>query len=150
MSKIKTREIAKGTITNIDKSAVAAERMKDAFVRTKDKAERGLYSDENSPSEYAADKISHTADRAVDEGIHQFNKQGQKGFEETRRNIGKAREKIKTYKEQKAAEPIKQASDLPKEQMRRQAQSARSSANSARQSATHTVKTICQFHFKGC
>lgn len=141
MSKIKTREIAKVTIKNIDKSAVAAERMKDAFVRTKDKAERGLYSDENSPSEYAADKISHTADRAVDEGIHQFNKQGQKGFEETRRNIGKAREKIKTYREQKAAEPIKQASDLPKEQMRRQAQSARRSANSARQSANHTVKT---------
>ena len=104
--------------------------MKDAFVRTKDKAERGLYFDKNSPSEYAADKISHTADRAVDECVHQFNKQGQKAFEDTRRNVGKAREKIKTYKEQKAAQPVKQASDLPKEQMRQQAQFIRRSANS--------------------
>ena len=141
MSKIKTREIAKGTVKSIDKSAVAAERMKDAFVRTKDKAERGLYSDENSPTEYAADNISHTADRAVDEGIHQFNKQGQKGFEETRRNIGKAKEKIKTYQEKKAAEPMKQVSDLPKEQMKRQAQASRRSAHSAQQGANKSIKT---------
>lgn len=141
MGKIKTRDVVKGTVKSIDKSAVAAERMKDAFVRTKDKAERGLYSDENSPSEYAADKISHTADRAMDEGVHQLNKQGQKAFEETRRNIGKAKEKIKTYKEQKVAEPVKQASDLPKEQIRRQAKSTRRSANFARQGANHTVKT---------
>lgn len=142
MSKIKTREIAKGTVKSIDKSAVAAERMKDAFVRTKDKAERGLYSDDNAPSEYAADKISHTADRVVDEGVHQFNKQGQKGFEETRRNIGKVREKIKTYQEKKVTESVKQASDLPKEQMKRQVQSARRSAHSARQGAKSSIKTV--------
>ena len=134
MSKIKTREIAKGTVKSIDKSAVAAERMKDAFVRTKDKAERGLYSDGNSPTEYAADSLSHTADRAVDEGVHQFNKQGQKGFEETRRNIGKAREKIKTYQEKKA-------SDLPKEQMKRQAQTSRRSARYAQQGVSKSIKT---------
>ncbi|MEG0751078.1 MAG: CHAP domain-containing protein [Oscillospiraceae bacterium] len=144
MSKIKTRETTKGTVKALDKSAIAAERMKEAFVRTKDKAERGLYSDENSSSEYASDKITHAADRAVDEGIHQFNKQGQKGFEETRHNIGKAKEKIKTYKEQKAAEPVKQASDLPKEQMRRQAQSARRSTGSTVKTAQRSEKTIKQ------
>jgi hypothetical protein len=144
MGKIKTRDVVKGTVKSIDKSAVAAERMKDAFVRTKDKAERGLYSNENSPSEYAADNVMHIADRAVDEGVHQFNKQGQKAFEETRRNVGKAREKIKTYKEQKAAEPIKQASDLPKEQMKRQAQSTRRSANKPIKTARHSEKTIKQ------
>lgn len=130
MGKIKTRDAVKGTVKSIDKSAIAVERMKDAFVRTKEKAERSLYSDKNSPSEYAADKISHTADCAVDEGVHQFNKQGQKAFEDTWRNVGKAREKIKTYKEQKAAKPVKQASDLTKEQMRQQAQFIRRSANS--------------------
>lgn len=130
MGKIKTRDVVKGTVKSIDKSAIAVERMKDAFVRTKEKAERSLYSDKNLPSEYAADKISHTADRAVDEGVHQFNKQGQKAFEDTRRNVGKAREKIKTYKKQKAAQPVKQASDLPKEQMRQQAQFILRSANS--------------------
>lgn len=144
MSKIKTREIVKNTVKSIDKAAIATERMKDAFVRTKDKAEHGMYGEENSPSEYAADNISHTADRAVDEGIHQFNKQGQKAFTETRRNIGKAKEKIKTYKEQKSAQPIKQASDLPKEQMRRQAQAARRSTGSTVKTAQRSERTIKQ------
>lgn len=144
MGKIKTRDVVKGTVKSIDKSAIATERMKDAFVRTKDKAERGLYSDENSPSEYAADNVMHVSHRAVDEGVHQFNKQGQNAFEETRRNVGKAREKIKTYKEQKVFEPIKQASDLPKEQMWRQAQFARRSANSTIKTAHHSEKTIKQ------
>ena len=34
MPDIKTRDIAKGTIKTIDKSAVAAERMKSAFIQT--------------------------------------------------------------------------------------------------------------------
>ena len=41
MPDIKTRDVVKGTVKVIDKSAVAAERMKDAYVRTKDKAEHG-------------------------------------------------------------------------------------------------------------
>ena len=51
MPEIKTREIAKGTVKAIDKSAVAAERMKSAYIRTKDKAEHGVYSAEGSPDE---------------------------------------------------------------------------------------------------
>lgn len=44
MPEIKTREIAKGTVKAIDKSAVAAERMKSAYIRTKEKADHSLYS----------------------------------------------------------------------------------------------------------
>ena len=44
MPEIKTRDIVKGTVKAIDRSAVAAERMKSAYVRTKDKAEHSLYS----------------------------------------------------------------------------------------------------------
>ena len=43
MHDIKTRDVVKGTIKAIDKSAVAAERMKDVYVRTKDKAEHGVF-----------------------------------------------------------------------------------------------------------
>lgn len=42
MHDIKTRDVVKGTIKAIDKSAVAAERIKDAYVRTKDKAEHSV------------------------------------------------------------------------------------------------------------
>lgn len=48
MPDIKTKNVVKGTVKTIDKSAVAAERMKDAYIRTKDKAEHGVYSAEGS------------------------------------------------------------------------------------------------------
>ena len=69
MADIKTRDAVKGTIKTIDKAAVASERMKAAYAKTKDKAEQGYYAEESSATEYAADKISHTADRVKDEGI---------------------------------------------------------------------------------
>jgi len=55
MPEIKTRDV---TVKAIDKSAVATERMKFAYNRTKDKAEHGVYSVESSPDEYVADHIS--------------------------------------------------------------------------------------------
>ena len=91
MADIKTRDAVKGTIKTIDKAAIASERMKSAYVGIKEKVEQGYYADENSATEYAADRISYAADRVKDEGIHQFNKQGQKAVKTTQENIGKAR-----------------------------------------------------------
>ena len=108
MADIKTRDAVKGTIKTIDKAAIATERMKSAYAKTKDKAEQGCYADENSATEYAADRLSYGADRIKDEGIHQFNKQGQKAVKETRENIGKAKDKISSYKQKKAAKAAEQ------------------------------------------
>lgn len=48
MSKgIKTKTTIKD-VKALDKSAVAAERMKQAYIRTKDKAEHGMYAEESS------------------------------------------------------------------------------------------------------
>lgn len=142
MGKIKTRDVVKSTVKSLDKSAVTAERMKDTLVHTKQKAECGLYSEDGSPSEYAADHLSYTADRAVDEGVHQFNKQGQKSFEETRRNIGKAKERIKVYREQNTPDFFDPVKNQPKEQMKRQVQSARGRTNSAIKAAYRSPKTV--------
>lgn len=103
MADIKTRDAIKGTIKTIDKAAIATERMKSAYAKTKDKAEQGCYADESSATEYAADRISYGADRIKDEGIHQFNKQGQKAFKETQENIGKAKNKINAFQQKRAA-----------------------------------------------
>lgn len=81
MADIKTRDAVKGTIKTLDKAAIAGRRMKSAYAKTKDKAEQGYYAEENSPTEYAADKVSYASGRIKDEGIHQFNKQGQKNAE---------------------------------------------------------------------
>lgn len=130
MPKIKTRDVVKGTVKTIDKSATTAERMKQAFVRTKDKAEHSAFAEENSPGEYAADRISGGVDSAAREVVHQFDKQGRKGVKTTKENISKAKEYIQTRRA---------AADQPKKQARRKAaESVRRSAPSAKK----TIKTV--------
>ena len=108
MADIKTRDAVKGTIKTLDKAAIAGSRMKSAYAKTKDKAEQGYYAEENSPTEYAADKVSHVSGRIKDEGIHQFNKQGQKNAQITKENIGKAKDKIANFKAERAKKAAEQ------------------------------------------
>ena len=108
MADIKIRDAVKGTIKTIDKAAIASERMKSAYVGIKEKAEQGYYADGNSATEYAADRISFAADRVKDEGIHQFNKQGQKAVKTTQENIGKAKHKITDFKQSRAVKAAEQ------------------------------------------
>lgn len=108
MADIKTRDAVKGTIKTIDKAAIASERMKSAYVGIKEKAEQGYYADENSATEYTADRISYAADRVKDEGIHQFNKQGQKAVKTTQENISKAKDKIIDFKQSRAVKAAEQ------------------------------------------
>lgn len=136
MPKIKTREIAKGTVKAIDKSAVAAERMKSAYIRTKDKADHSLYSAENSPDEYAADRISGGTETAARETVRQLDKFGRKGIKDTKENISK----VKDHFQQKKA-------DFPKKQAQKSMQKFRRSAEPAKQSiktVEHSGKTIKQ------
>lgn len=92
MPDIKTRDMVKGTVKAIDKSAVAAERMKDAYIRTKEKAEHGVFAAEGSPDEYAADRILSGAETAEHEAVHGLDKVGRKGVKTTKENISKAKE----------------------------------------------------------
>ena len=99
MSKgIKTKATIKD-VKALDKSAVAAERMKQAYIRTKDKAEHGMYAEESSPGEYASDRFSFGVDSVSHEAVHQFDKQGRKGVQTTKENIAKVKENIQKRKE---------------------------------------------------
>ena len=139
MADIKTRDAVKGTIKTIDKAAIATERMKSAYAKTKDKAEQGYYADESSAMEYAADRLSYRADRIKDEGIHQFNKQGQKAVKETRENIGKAKDKISSYKQKKAAKAAEQHNNGL--QIRHGAASRSSAPDSTQRAKSQFIKT---------
>ena len=108
---IKTRVAEKG-IKAIDKAAVASERMKEAYIRTKDKAEHGMYAEEGSPGEYASDRFSAGVDNVAHEAVHQFDKQGRKGVQTTKENISKVKEKIQKRKA---------AAEQPKKQGKKQA-----------------------------
>ena len=146
MADIKTRDAVKGTIKTIDKAAIASERMKSAYVGIKEKAEQGYYADENSATEYTADRISYAADRVKDEGIHQFNKQGQKAVKTTQENIGKAKDKISDFKqsrgvkaaEQKAAQNMSEQYDL---QIRHGAASRSSAPDVFQTAKSQLIKT---------
>ena len=105
---IKTRLSEKKGIKAIDKAAVASERMKEAYIRTKDKAEHGMYAEEGSPGEYASDRFSAGVDNVAHEAVHQFDKQGRKGVQTTKENISKVKEKIQKRKAA-AEQPKKQA-----------------------------------------
>ena len=108
MADIKTRDAVKGTIKTIDKAAIASERMKAAYAKTKDKAEQGYYVDESYATDYASDNVSYTAERVTEEGVHQFNKQGQKGVQTTKENIVKAKDKIADFKTKRAVKAAEQ------------------------------------------
>lgn len=129
---IKTRNIAEKGIKAIDKAAVASERMKEAYIRTRDKADHSLYAAESSPGEYASDRLSSGVDNVTHEAIHQFDKQGRKGIKTTKENISKVKENIQKRKA---------AAEQPKKQAEKQA------ARKTRQAAdriSEPVKTLRQ------
>ena len=128
--------MVKGTVKVIDKSAVAAERMKDAYVRTKDKAEHGVFAAESSPEEYAADRTLTGTETAAHEAAHGLDKAGRKGVKTTKENISKAKDYFQRRK-----------ADLPKKQTKDAMRRVRRSADTT-QKAIKTVdrsgKTIKQ------
>ena len=131
MPKIKTRDVVKGTIKKIDKAAIAADRMRSAYVQTKEKAEHATHPEEHSAEEYASGRIEGGVDRMTHEAAHQFDKQGRKGLAETKRSVSKAKDSIRQFKEKRAAESLKR-------------QSVRASGNKTIKTVEQTEKTVKQ------
>ncbi len=119
---IKLRDVTKGTVKTLDKAANVGDRMKEAYVRTKDKAEHSTVPQESSANEYAADRITDTTEVVSREAVHQFDKQGRKAVSETKDNITKSKEHLQQRK-----------ADQPREQARKQAEkSSRTAAPGTR------------------
>ena len=131
MADIKTKDSIKGTIKTIDKAAIAGQRMKRAYVQTKEKAEHSTHAQENSAEEYAADRFEGGADRAFHEAAYQFDKQGRKGVEATKQNISKVKDGIRQFKEKRATEVLKN-------------QSVRTPRNKGVKAVQETQKTVKQ------
>ena len=102
MADIKTRETVKGTIKTLDKAAIAGQKMKQAYIATKDKAEHSVNTNENTAEEYAADKTEAGIDEIAHKGAYSFDKAGRKGVQETKQNIQSAKEGIQRFKQQRA------------------------------------------------
>ena len=131
MADIKTKDAVKGTVKTIDKAAIAGQRMKQAYVQTKEKAEHATHAQENSAEEYASDRLEGGADSLTHEAVYQFDKQGRKGVEATKQNISKAKDGIRQFKEKRAAEALKN-------------QSVRTPRNKGVKAVQETQKTVKQ------
>ena len=158
MPDIKTRDVIKGTVKVIDKSAVAAERMKDAYVRTKDKAEHGVFAAESTPEEYAADRTLTGTETAAHEAAHGLDKAGRKSVKTTKENISKA----KDYFRRRKANLLKKQTQDAMRRVRRSAdatqkaiktvdrsgktikQTAKSTGKAAAKTTQKTIKTAEQ------
>lgn len=134
MSKeIKTRQVHKD-IKALDKTVTGMERVKRAYVRTKDSAEQTQVQHYDTPEEYAQDKITHGADTAAHETVHQITRQGgriidyvkekkqtsdsvkqiKSGMKEGRKTTERERPSFSSHSEEKVYQP--------KEQMKKRAQ----------------------------
>jgi hypothetical protein len=122
MSRIKTRETVKD-IKALDKAAIASERMRDAFIRSKDTVSNLIDDGQVSPCEYANDKVQCVSEDISREATHKIasdtKKAAQSGREAIqRRRIIKNDEKKSTH----------QTEELYRQQ-NQQASSARPSAD---------------------
>ena len=110
MADIKTRDTSKGTIKTLDKAAIATQRMKQAYIQTKDKAEHSTHASENSPEEYASDRMESATDRAMHKTIEQADKVGRWGVRETRENYQNAKTGIENFKMKRAEQQLERQS----------------------------------------
>ena len=107
MPEIKTRETVKD-IKILDKASVAGERMKQAFIRSKDTAQNLMDDGQVSPSEYADDKIRYVAEDVVHDTGHAIKKETDKAVDEGRRAFREhRREKRLERQEKKVDEAVR-------------------------------------------
>ena len=92
MPDIKTRDVVSGTIKTLDRSALTGQRMKDAYVQAKDKAEHSVYASERNSEEYASDRITDGVSTVAREAIHQVDVQGHRIIQGAQKQIAKRQE----------------------------------------------------------
>ena len=96
MADIKTKETVKGTIKTLDRGLVASQKFKNAYTRTKERAESAYSSDEGSPSEYAEDRIASAGKFAAGKTGYKANEIGRKNAEAVRDKLIKTGSEVKS------------------------------------------------------
>lgn len=103
MAEIKTREHVKD-IKALDKASVAGERMKKAFVRSKDTAQNLMDDGQVSPTEYAEDQIKYAAEDVSSDVGHAVKRETDKVVEKGRRAFREHRHEKRLERQEKKIE----------------------------------------------
>ena len=162
MADIKTREKAAGTIKTLDRAKAGTRRIKNATVHSKETAEKSVDTPENSPEEYATDKVSQKTKSAADTAVRQFDKQGRKSIDRTKHNVqkakdnfgkakdniqkskenlGKAKNGVKKLKRERAVQNIRTKAQNTKNSIRTAQKSSQTIKQSAKSAGKQTIKT---------
>lgn len=148
---VKTREIHR-VVRAMDKAVVGMERVKHAYIQTKESAEGGKAKEKTTPIKYAEDQTLEGMEGTARESIYQIRKQGGKVLNAVRRN-----QRISSKEKQTAPfsggshtpfyQPKKQAEEKAKTQAQRQAAVKRIMERRAvkvRETLGRTIKTLDQ------
>lgn len=146
MPEIKTRETVKD-IKILDKASVAGERMKQAFIRSKDTAQNLMDDGQVSPSEYAEDKIKYAAEDVAYDTGHAIKKETDKAVDKGREAFREhRREKRLERQEKKVDEAVRRYEQRTEHNVSQAARQTRSSVRAkdttikTAQRTEHTVK----------
>lgn len=148
---VKTRQVHRD-VKVMDKAVAGMERVKHAYIQTKDSAEGGQTKERTTPVKYAEDNVSENVDGAIHEGAYQMRKQGRRIVDAVRRNqrISRKERPSALFSESSntpACQPIKQAEGGDRTQAQRQAAIKRiqnQRAVKTREPLEQSVKTLDQ------
>jgi hypothetical protein len=157
---IRTKPVKKD-IKALDKTANIGQRMKNAFIRSKNAAQSADYAAENSqrtahdnPSSYATDKMSGGAQTVTREGTHRLKNPRKKAAE----NFNRAKEQFKRARQQlprarkKAAEQAKQTAATAKntaDTLKNKAEQAQKVSQNAQKSVSDAKRVLQQTRMAG-
>ena len=142
MADIKTRDTVKGTIRTLDKGRIAASRMKQAYIQTKDKAEHSVEAEEHNETEYASDRMESGTKRVTEETVHQTKKAVHKGAEKVKDKVEqKIENRVKKKVENSAENTVKNSAErASKNAAKKSAEKSIRATNSAGQKSIRTVE----------
>lgn len=142
MADIKTRDTVKGTIRTLDKGRIAASRMKQAYIQTKDKAEHSVEAEEHNETEYASDRMESGTKRATEETVHQTKKAVHKGAEKVKDKVEqKIENRVKKKVENSAENTVKNSAErASKNAAKKSAEKSIRATNSAGRKSIRTVE----------
>lgn len=103
MADIKTRQHVKD-IKVLDKASVAGERMKNAFIRSKDTTQNLMDDGQVSPSEYAEDQIKYATEDVAHDTGHAVKRQTDKAVEKGREAFREHRKEKRLERQEKKVE----------------------------------------------
>lgn len=142
MADIKTRNIKKGTVKALDRSAVIADKTKSAVIRTKEGTENNLSPKESSAEEYASGRVQEAIQDITDDAVHQFTKRGRNGIRDTKDNIEKVKKNVKKIKDSfKKGNKSKKA-------VQKTAQTTKKTVQQTTKTTSKTVKTATKSTIK--